>query len=148
MSQAQHVQMLSQAFESQQWDVVESHLTDDFTFVGGAPMPLNKAQFLGTMKGTLAGVPDFSFNATEFKEHSESHVEMVSQITGTHTATLQNVIPGVPPLAATGKAVALPQERIHFTLQGQQVSQIRVEQVEGGGIPGLFSQLGVKLPNA
>jgi predicted ester cyclase len=147
MSQADHVRRLSQAFESQHWEVVEEHLTEDFTLTGPAPVPLNKAQFLGVMKNTMAGLPDFSFNTGEVKEHSESHVEARVQISGTHTGTLQNVIPGIPPLPATGKRVQLPQETLHYTLEGSKISSIRVESVEGGGFGGLFSQLGVEQPH-
>jgi predicted ester cyclase len=147
MSQADHVRILSQAVESQQWEVVERHLTDDFTLTGPAPVPLNKAQFLGAMKNTTAGLPDFSFNSGEVIEHSETHVEQKIQISGTHTATLQNVIPGIPPLPPTGKRVQLPQETLHYTLEGSKISSIRVESVEGGGFGGMFSQLGVEPPH-
>ena len=122
------------------------NMTDDFVFSGPVPQPIGKAEFLGLQGGLVKAIPDWKFNASNFKVQGNT-VSGTVQITGTHTATLDTHIPGMPPVPATGKRIALPQEPFTITLRGDKVASFEAAQVAGGGVPGLLAQIGVALPH-
>ena len=53
---------------------------------------------------------------------------------------------GVQSLPATGKHVQLPYEPLTITAKNGKITRIESEHVEGGGVPGVLAQLGVKMP--
>ena len=80
---------------------------DDFQFLGVTPQPLGKAEFLGFIESLHTAFPDFKFNETSASESGDT-ATIKHKITGTHTGTFN--IPGMPPIPATGKSFALPEE--------------------------------------
>jgi predicted ester cyclase len=120
-----------------------SLLTDDFTLSGPTPQPLNKAAFLGLCGALIAAFPDWNFNATDFREEGDT-VYATFHITGTHTGTLA-AIPGVPPVPATGKAVSLAADQAVYTMRGGLASQQNITTGPGGGVAGLYAQVGAPL---
>lgn len=123
-----------------------SSMTDDFVFSGPVPQPIGKAEFLGLQAGLVRAIPDWKFNASNFKVQGNT-VSGTVQITGTHTATLETHIPGIPPVPATGKRIALPQEPFTFTLRNDKIASFEAARVPGGGVPGLLAQIGVSMPH-
>ena|SRR5689334_25301691 len=123
-----------------------SNMTDDFVFSGPVPQPIGKAEFLGLQGGLVKAIPDWKFNASNFKVQGNT-VSGTVQITGTHTATLDTHIPGMPPIPATGKRIALPQEPFTFTLRNDKIALFEAAHVEGGGVMGLLAQIGAAPPH-
>ena len=115
----------------------------DFIFSGPVPEPLNKDQFLDLMTAMTQSLPDWAFNVTSVQEKG-SKVSVKVQITGTHKGTL--AVPGLPTVAPTGKRVKLPAETLDITEEGDKITEFRVDVPPGGGVPGIYQQLGVKLP--
>jgi SnoaL-like protein len=124
---------------------IRDQLTDDFTFSGPVPVPLNRDQFAGLSQAIHRGAPDWNFNAGQPQENGATIVIPV-QITGTNTGELADVIPGVPPVAPTGKSFSLPTEHISITFRDDKVSHVSVDTLPGGGIPGMYAQIGHPLP--
>lgn len=120
-------------------------MTDDFSFSGPVPVPLNKQQYLGLQWALFAAIPNWNTNASNYAEQGDK-VTLTVQITGTQTGTLENVIPGVPPIPPTGKSIQLPQEGITLTVRGDKVANFAVATVPGSGVPGIFAQIGHPLP--
>ena len=60
---------------------------------------------------------------------------------GTHTGTF--VLPGMSPIAATGKSVKIPEQRFFYTLNAGLISEIRPDPIPGGAPDGILQQLGV-----
>jgi predicted ester cyclase len=123
-----------------------SYMTDDFAFSGPMPQPLGKAEFLALQGALVAALPDWKFNAKDFKVQGNK-VTATVQITGTHTATLSPIMPGMPPIPATGKKVALPPEPFSVTLRGDKLAAFEVAQTPAGGVPGLLAQIGAPMPH-
>ena len=123
-----------------------SYMTDDFMFSGPVPQPIGKTDFLGMQGALHAALLDWKFNAKNFKAQGDK-VTFAVQITATHTKTLNPVMPGMPAVPATGKKVALPEEHIVVTLRGDKIASLEVDQVPGGGVPGVLAQIGVKMPH-
>jgi predicted ester cyclase len=130
------------AWRAGDWDAVAASLTDDFVFSGPVPQPLNKAAFIGLSQAILAAFPDWDFHLHDFREEGDA-VYATDAITGTHTGTLA-VIPGVPPVAATGKSIKLTESQQIFTFRGNLVSQLEV-QAPGGGVAEVYAQVGAPL---
>jgi predicted ester cyclase len=144
MSAIDTVQAAIPALESGDPLTIASLLTEDFTFSGPVPQPLGKAEFLRLAQTLKAAIPDWAFHASDFQAAGDQ-VQFTVQITGTHTGTLA-AIPGVPPVPPTGKSIQLPAERQRVTVRGQQISRYDVEPTPGGGVPGIYAQVGAPLP--
>ena len=143
MSATSTVQTGLKAWENRDEATMASLVAEDFVITGATPQPLNKEAFIGLMHATLTAMPDWAFNASGFEEDGDT-VTLKSRITGTHTGPLE--LPGMPPIPATGKKVALPEETQIYTLRDGKLVKLQVEDVPGGGIPGMLQQIGVALP--
>jgi hypothetical protein len=53
---------------------------------------------------------------------------------------------GIQSVPATGKHVQLPFEPLTVTVVNGKATRIQAEHVEGGGVPGVLSQLGINMP--
>jgi ketosteroid isomerase-like protein len=113
-------------------------LADDFKFVGVAPAPLGKQEAIGVWTAIRAAAPDFSHNLRDLRE-AGNMVYGVVEVTGTHTGTLN--VPGAPALAATGRPLHNPAERVAITVRNGKAVEWVVEQVPGGGLSGIMGQL-------
>ena len=131
------------AFEANDHAMVNSLIADDFTLSGAVPQTLGKQEFMGFMQAMLTAFPDFKFNET-LREEGADKVIITQHITGTHTGTL--ALPGMPPIPATGKKFALPEEHQVFTIKDGKFVKSEGEVVPGGGVMGMLAQLGVNLP--
>ena len=145
MTKSGTVRALLTAIEQLRWDEAKGYLTEDFTFGGAVPQPLNTDAWLGVHKAFAAAMPDFSFNASDIREE-QGGVRLRLQISGTQTRAMALPIPGAPFIAPTGKRVQLPAEPCACEFRGDKIASYIVEKVSGGGLPGILAQLGAALP--
>ncbi len=122
---------------------LNSLVTDDFQFAGITPQPLGKQEFLEFSQAIHAAFPDFAFHETTSSENGDT-VTIKHTITGIHTGTLN--APGLPPIPATGKPIALPEETSVYTLKDGKVVRMQAYPAPDGGLTGILKQLGVQLP--
>jgi predicted ester cyclase len=141
MSNTDIVQAAMAAWCWADWTTLGSLLTDDFLF--GTEQPLDKQAFLGFGRATLTAFPDWSFNASNFREDGAT-VSYTAHVTGTHTGTLAPA-PDLPTVPATGKHIDLPSEEHTHTLRGGQISRLILTVPPGGGFAAMYAQLGVPL---
>jgi len=120
-------------------------MAEGFRFSGATPEPLNKAQFLDLMRALTAALPNWRFNISEIRETGNT-VSMVNSITGKNTGVLDFPSLGINSLPATGRKVALPAEAIDVVVMNGRISEFKVTPTPGGGLMGIFSQLGIKVP--
>jgi predicted ester cyclase len=120
-------------------------LADDMVFTGPVPQPIGKREFIGLQTAMVAAMPDWKFNAKDFKQDGDK-VTATFQITGTQTGELNLPMPGFPKVPASGKRVSLPQEGMTFRVIDGKISRMESAKVPGGGVPGVLAQLGVVLP--
>ena len=133
------------AFESGDAKKAQSLLSDDMVFAGPVPEPVNGREFVDLQSALVAAIPDWKFNAGEYKEQGDKVLVKV-HISGTHSKPLTLPPMGIQSLPATGKHVQLPYENLTITVKNGKATRIDGEHVEGGGVPGLLAQLGVKIP--
>jgi predicted ester cyclase len=133
------------ATEAGDFNKLGSMVADDFVFAGPVPQPVGKREFMGLQMALLKAMPDWKFNARDMKENGDQ-VSMMLQVTGTQTGELQLPMPGMPTIPPTGKRVELPYEPSTFTVKNGKLARLDVESSAGGGVMGILSQLGVKMP--
>ncbi|MDR3669100.1 MAG: ester cyclase [Ignavibacteriaceae bacterium] len=145
MENSKIVEDVLSSIERNDFAKAESYISKDMKVTGVVPQPLGADEFIGTMKALVAGIPNWKFNYRIGSE-SKNIVETKLRITGTHTREIPSPMPGVKNIAATNKTISMPEEKVTFTLNNNKIVNLKVEKVEGGGIPGLFKLLGVELP--
>jgi predicted ester cyclase len=118
------------------------HIHDDFQFSGFGSDPLNKEQFLALMKHLFLAIPDWSYHPRELQAEGDA-VRFKTKVTGTQTGMLTGLDPGMAPVAASGKAILLPEDQVECTLRDGRVATMKVASPPGGGIAGILSQLGI-----
>ena len=147
MNAAELVQEVYSSLEQKDAERALSLLADDFAFSGATPVPLNKHEWVGVVSALTAAMPDFSFGYRLSKEEG-SKVEGTVNLTGTQSNELVLPMPGVPRVAATGRKVALPREKVELDTRDGQITLLKVENLPNGGVPGILQQLGVSLPES
>ena len=131
------------AIEEKNFDKARGYLAEDFTFSGPVPKPLGAKEYIEVHQSLLGGLQDWKFNFSILNEQ-ENKVLAKVRITATHTRDLSlPFMPEVSTIRATGKRVALPEEKVEVVLKGDKIAQLKVEQVPEGGVTGLLKQLGV-----
>jgi len=145
MNNTEIVQTGLKAWESNDVHTLNELVADDFSLSGPVPQPVGKQEFLALMQILHTAMPDFAFNISSFEERGETVIAR-SHITGTHTGVL--ALPGMPPIAPTGKKVALPEEVQTYTLKNGKLHTLVTDARPDAGIPGMLAQLGVVPPGA
>jgi len=135
------------AFEARDAKKVDGLFSDDFQLSGPVPQPLGKREFVGLQSALIAAMPDWKFNASDFKEDGDK-VMAKFHISGTQSAPLTLPALGVQSFVGTGKHVQLPYEQLTATIKNGKLMRIESTKVEGGGVPGVLAQLGVQMPTA
>ncbi len=123
---------------------VKALVTPDATASGGVlPKPIPVMEAMKVMAGLTTAFPDLRFDIQQVTVNgNEATVNAVWS--GTQTGPLNLPMPGMQPIAPTGKKVSVKDAYV-FTVRGDKVSQMRVESPADGGIPGALKQLGVKM---
>jgi predicted ester cyclase len=121
-------------------------LADDMVFSGATSEPLGKREFLGLQTAMVAAMPDWKFNATDFKQNGDK-VTAIFQITGTQTRELILPMPGFSKIPPTGKQVSLSLQPMTFTLKEGKITRVESEPDAGYGVMAILAQLGVALPH-
>ena len=120
---------------------MEALIHDDFRLEGAGFEGIGKPQFLAAMKAQLDAFPDYSENPSDMTEDGDV-VHFVAHVRGTQRGTL--ALPGMEPIAPTGRQVRLPSEPAWVKVSQDRLLIYHVEAVHGGGIRGILSQLEVQ----
>ena len=143
MNNSEIVKTGMKAWESSDVQTMTELVADDFVLSGPTPQPLGKQEFIGLMQVLHVGMPDFAFNVSSYEEHGNAVIAR-SHITATHTGVL--ALPGMPPIPATGKKVALPEEVQTYTVKNGKLASLSTDARPDAGIPGMLAQLGFPIP--
>jgi hypothetical protein len=126
-------------------DKAGAMLADDFKFSGPTPDPVDKKGFLDLHKALVSSMPDWSFNARDFRE-SGDFVTLKAKVSGTQTRELNIPFLGIRSARATNTYVLNPEEKVEIGFDDNKISSIKVEKVVNGGVAGILSQLGIEMP--
>lgn len=145
MDKVDAVKTLMSLLEGREFEEAAQYLTDDFSFEGWTPAPLNKVQFLDTMRGLKEGLPGLIFNLHNVEERDAQSVTGTIQATGYQSDNFILPALGLPPIPQTANSVSLPAENVTFVFAQDGISRFSVQHVPGGGIHGLIRQLGIEV---
>jgi hypothetical protein len=128
--------------ETNDLDMAESYLSEEFIFSGWTPQPLHKKDFLAFIGNIKSGIPGLIFNLHNIDEQ-KSVVTGTMQIAGYQTDSFILPSLGLPPIPQTANSISLPAEDVRFMFKNDQIVQMSVQSTPGGGIKGLIHQLGI-----
>jgi hypothetical protein len=128
------------ALNAQQWDTAANFLADEFTWsAAGVPASLGKQAYLAWQRAWCVAAPDYHLTWEPAREEGET-VHGTVGVSGTQTNTL--VLPGMPPIPATGKHFSATLATVG-TWRGDQLIALTTEFTSA---PTLLEQLGVQSP--
>ena len=133
------------AMERGDFDSARGMMTDDFTFSGPVPEPVDRESFLGLMRGLIAGLPDWSFGMRDLREDGDV-VHGLAHVSGTHIGTISLPFLGIPDLPATGRHAENADEPVTMTVRGGKLAGIHADVGPDGGVAGILRQLGATIP--
>jgi predicted ester cyclase len=139
------VQALMDSVQKGDFQTVKSMLADDFQFSGPIPEPIDKEAWLGMSSNLRTAFPDLNYHFKVIGAEGDV-VRVISQLSGTHTASfdLTNMNMGVIP--ATGKSFSAKHEKNRITVKENKITSWAVEPTDGAGLKAILSQLGVAVP--
>ncbi len=118
---------------------------DAITLVLGVlPQAMPAMDAFKMVGGLNSGFPDLEFEVQQVTVNG-NQAAVKAKVSGTTTTTLSLPMPGMPPIPPTGKKVSVPDVFV-VTVQGDKVSQMKVDSPADGGMPAMLAQLSVKMP--
>jgi len=121
---------------------VAATVSDDLRFIA-ATRVLDKAQFLAMLRALYTGFPDWHYDHDPIEVRPDCFAVKWRQ-GGTHTGTWN--LPGMDPIAPTGKAVRIPEHYFFYKVRGDKIVEIHPEPIPGGAPRGILQQIGVEAP--
>ena len=140
------VQKFVEAFQARDYVTCEGYLSDDFRFFGPVPQPQGAQQWMGTVKGMNAAIPDIDYHLS-ITGAQDGHVHTQTQLTGTHTAEWDLSPIGLGVIPATNKSFTNPAEAGTMTVRDGKITSYEIQSQPGGGLPGILAQLGIEMPD-
>ncbi len=145
MSAIDTVRNFVTALEDNRDEEVTNALSEQFLFTGWTPKPLNKTDFLTTMKELKSGIPSLMFNLHNLAEQGNGVTGSI-QIAGYQSDSFSIPPLSLPPVPQMARSISLPVEDVSFELEGDKILRWSVHHVAGGGISGLLHQLDIDAP--
>lgn len=124
---------------------IRAYLTADAMVSGSVlPQPIPATEALNILRAWTTAIPDIRFDVGRVSVNgNEATVQL--RWGGTQAAPLSLPLPGLTTLPPTGKKVWVKDTYV-LSVEGDKVSNMRLESPADGGMPGALAQLGVNLP--
>ncbi len=139
--------------ETEKWRDVATFLTDDFHFMSSThedqsimSYRLDKDMWLNFQKAIKDAFPEWSFHISHAKE-IEHGLEVTVRISGKHEADLIFPAPYSLHIPASGITINLPMEHAIFHFRQDKIAKLVVQDITGGGLPGMLQQLNLNKEN-
>ena len=140
------VQALMDSVQTSDFEKAKSLLSDDFQFSGPVPEPINGEAWMGMSMDLKKAFPNLDYHF--FVDSADGDVVKISaELKGTHSGDLDLTSLNMGVIPATNKSFANPHEHGTVTVKDGKVASWATEPIEGGGLMGILSQLGVKPPS-
>lgn len=105
---------------------------------------LDKEPALKMLTALYTGFPDWNYKYREVEDRGQGNYAIKWDQGGTHTGTW--VMPGMDPIAPTGKTVRIPEHYFYYRVANDKLTIIFPEPFNGGAPRGILEQIGVELP--
>ena len=145
MNQREIVQTLLDSVQRGDFQKAKSLLSNDYQFSGPVPEPINAETWMEINKSLKKAFPDL-----DYRFHVDSVdgdvAKISAELKGTHSGVLDLSPVGLGVTPATNKTFATPREHGKVTFKGDKVVSWIVDKIEGGGLMGILTQLGIAVP--
>jgi hypothetical protein len=116
---------------------------EDLKFISATRI-LDKQQALKMLTALYTGFPDWSYDYDGIEDRGQGNYAIKWRQGGTPTAT--RAMPGMDPIAPTGRKVSIPEHYFYYRVAGDKLAIIFPEPIPGGAPRGILEQIGAKLP--
>jgi len=116
---------------------------EDLKFISATRI-LDKQQALKMLTALYAGFPDWNYAYDTIEDRGQGNYAIKWDQGGTHTGTW--AMPGMEPIAATGKTVRITPHYFYYRVADNKLTLIFPEPCVGGAPRGILEQIGVELP--
>jgi predicted ester cyclase len=139
------VQALVDSIQKGDFQTAKSMLADDFQFSGPVPEPIDKETWLGMSSNLKTAFPDLNYHFKVIGAEGDV-VRVISQLSGTHTGSLDLTNLNMGMIPATDKTFSAKHEKTKVTIKENKITAWVVEPTDGAGLQAILSQLEVTLP--
>ena len=124
-------------------------VSKDCQFSGPVPELLKREAWMGMNKNLKKACPnlDYHFHVDRVDGLNGHLVKISAELKGTHSGVLDLSPVGLGVSPATDKSFATPREHVKVTIKDSKVASWVAEPIEGGGLMGILSQLGLTVPS-
>jgi len=143
MNKRETVQALMDSVQKGEFELAKSMLADDFQFTGPIPEPINKETWLEMSINLKAAFPDLDYHFKMIGTDGDI-VRSTTQLSGTHTGTLDLVNINMGTIPVTNKAVSIKTAKTKITVKKDKITLWAVEPTDGADLTAILGQLGVK----
>lgn len=145
MNKRETVQALVDSIQRADFDNARSMLADEFQFSGSVPEPINKDAWLTMSSNLKTAFPDLNYHFKVIGTEGDV-VRVLSQLSGTHTDSLDLTSLNLGVIPPTDAALSGKQEKTKITVKDSKITSWVVEPTSGAGLKAILGQLGVTLP--
>jgi len=124
-------------------DKIARTLADDLKFISATRI-LDKEPALKMLTALYTGFPDWSYKYRQIEDRGQGNYAIKWDQGGTHTGVW--AMPGMEPIAPTGKTVRIPEQYFYYRVADDKLTIIFPEPISGGAPRGILEQIGAKLP--
>jgi len=124
-------------------DRIATTVSDDLLFIS-ATRVLGKQPFLDMLNALYTGFPDWHYAYDEIEDRGQGNYAIKWRQGGTHSGTWS--MPGMNPIAATGKRVRIQPHYFFYRVASEQLVLIFPEPVIGGAPRGILEQICTETP--
>jgi predicted ester cyclase len=136
------IQNYIEGLEAHDVGAVARTVSEDAVFIS-AGRTLDKQQFLDMLKALWHAFPDWHYQHSE-PELQDEVIAIRWRQGGTHTGPFE--MPGLDPIAPTGRDVRIPEHDFFYKVQDDRIAEIRPDPIPGGAPRGILEQIGVHSP--
>ena len=124
-------------------------VSNDCQFSGPVPELLKREAWMGMNKNLKRACPnlDYHFHVDRVDGLNGHLVKISEELKGTQSCVLDLSPVGLGVAPATDKSFATPREHVKVTIKDGKVALWIVEPIEGGGLMGILTQLGLTMPS-
>lgn len=144
MKNLEIVQKWGESTKVGDWATFEALTAENFKLLGPAPEPLDRAAYQAWIQSMLHANTEHD-NNMEITAQSDTIFEGKVQMQGRHTGDWDLSFMGLGVIPATNKSWKNPVENLIVVVEDGKVVKCEVDVPADGGIPGIFSQLGVQI---
>ena len=145
MNKRETVEALLDSVQKGDFETAKTMLADDFQFSGPVPEPIRQEAWLEMSNSLKTAFPDLDYHFRVIGTQGDV-VRMTSQLSGTHSGSLDLTSMRMDVIPATNKTFVATLEKAKITVKENKITAWAVEATQGAGVMAILKQLEVEMP--